>query len=161
MKTVSDRPIMTYAGVVFAQASPACTHHLQAIENRFMCNATSAPWYLAALTTIWFTDSHNSKIHETGFENVLQLCSSPLQPLAVAAANYVTLREHLEHSCRTRRPKEVLNDPDDPITLATLQANHIATQTQFTRNDGQSSARMENPSVQRVLTQICFFRIAQ
>lgn len=49
--TACIRPIMIYARVVFIQANPVQIHHLQAIQNKFMLNATVTPWCLTTSTS--------------------------------------------------------------------------------------------------------------
>ncbi|KPJ02068.1 RNA-directed DNA polymerase from mobile element jockey, partial [Papilio xuthus] len=112
------RPVMTYASPVFAHIAPKQIHRLQVIQNRFLRRATGAPWYM-----------RNSDLHiDLDLPTIaqhLKLASRRYfdsavghpNPLVVSAATYNPIalgkfrRDH-------RRPRNVLDFQDDPITIA-------------------------------------------
>lgn len=129
--TTCIRPIMTYASVVFAHAAKSHIHRLQVIQNRFMRNATGAPWFL-----------RNENLHiDLGLPTIRQYLkqasvryfdSAPIHPnqLVVSASVYVP---PVVSSVRKRRPRSVLGDRDDAITVAMQQAEQLATRTNTPR----------------------------
>lgn len=125
------RPIMTYASVVFAHAAPTHIRRLQVIQNRFMRKATGAPWFV-----------RNENLHiDLGIPTIasfLKECSRRYfdnaphhpNPLVVQSADYVPLRDP---TVRRRRPRNVLADPDDAITLAIQAAMESRSQLHSTQ----------------------------
>lgn len=123
------RPIMTYAGVTFAHVAPRHIHRLQTLQNKFLRKATGAPWYLRnedlhidleLPTIVQYLKSLSRKYFD----------SAPHHPneLVRAAADYdsyISSAEAIRRHHVLRRPKHVLKDPDDDITLAIEAHNQL------------------------------------
>lgn len=115
------RPVMTYASVAFAQASPRDIDSLQVVQNRFIRRAVDAPWYARnadlhcdlVLPSIAQWMKHTSRRY---FDRVAHHPNSLLVQATTYSINTdppVPLR---------RRPRHVLDDPDDVIAVATSAA---------------------------------------
>lgn len=108
------RPIMSYASVVFAHTGRTST--LQKVQNRFLRMASGCPWYMRnvdlhrdfELDTI---AQHMKRLAKTYFESA----ADHPNRLIVQAASYVPDRDA---KAIHRRPRHVLDDPDDIITVA-------------------------------------------
>lgn len=109
------RPVMTYASVVFAHASNRYINSLQAIQNRFLRRATGAPWYvrnfnlhkdLQIPTIRQYLKVSSNRYFDQAVNHTNPLISQP--------ANYHVFPEFKQ---RRRRPRHVLCDPDDEITV--------------------------------------------
>ena len=135
------RPIMTYASVTFAHAAASALSPLQTLQNRFMRKAVGAPWYM-----------RNEDIHrDLNLPTLAQYMKSASKryfdnaphhpnPLVVQASDYVPVRGV---PSRLRRPRHVLLDPDDAITIAnsnsnSTDANHSRTARDTTHTISQS-----------------------
>lgn len=115
------RPIMTYASVAFAHASPLHTSSLQVLQNRFIRKAVGARWF-----------QRNTDLHcDLELPSILQFMKDASRrffdaaphhpnPLVVEASNYST--DTTDVAPRRRRPRNFLDDPDDPIAVATAAA---------------------------------------
>ncbi|XP_013163983.1 PREDICTED: RNA-directed DNA polymerase from mobile element jockey-like [Papilio xuthus] len=127
------RPVMTYASRVFAHIAPKQIHRLQVIQNRFLRRATGAPWYM-----------RNSDLHiDLDLPTIaqhLKLASRRYfdsavghpNPLVVSAATYNPIslgkfrRDH-------RRPRNVLDFQDDPMTIAQVKVKQHRQTTRRSR----------------------------
>lgn len=109
------RPCMTYASVVFAHCAPSYIHSLQVLQSRFMRIATGAPFYVRnvdlhydlELPTIAQWMKLASKRH-------FDKAKHHPNPLVRKSINYYPFPTKKAR----RRPRHVLTDPDDPITVA-------------------------------------------
>lgn len=116
--TTCIRPIMTYASVVFAHVKPHRIHRLQTLQNRFMRRATGAPWFIRnvdlhidlELPTI---KQFMKRCSQSYFDSAM---THPNQ-LVVGAASYRPSK-----ISSIRRPRHVLDEEDDNITLAQQRA---------------------------------------
>lgn len=110
------RPIMTYASVVFAQTRPSHLDKLQKLQNRFTRIATGSPWYMRTvdLHKDLQLESIKDYMKTTSTRYFLKAPQHP-NHLLVEAANYDPVNDIID---RTRRPKDVLTDPDDSITVS-------------------------------------------
>lgn len=110
------RPILTFASPVFAHAAPSHIHRLQTLQNRFIRRATGAPWFLRnedlhidlQLPTI-------AQFMKLASRQFFDKADEHPNPCVVRAASY---RPRANVNARKRRPRHVLDDPDDAITLA-------------------------------------------
>jgi hypothetical protein len=116
------RPIMTYASPVFAHAAMTHLRKLQVLQNRFMRRATGAPWFVRnenlhidlELPTI-------AQYMKLASQRFFETASAHTNPLIRNAANYDTRLYDARNARRSRlirRPRHVLDDPDDAITMA-------------------------------------------
>lgn len=116
------RPVMTYASIVFAHTHPRHIHRLQAVQNKFMRMATGSPWYIRnidlhkdlELPTLQKYFKEASQRH---FEKAMR---HPNQLVRIAADYTPAAITKIKQ----RRPRHVLSDPDDPITIYTSQFTH-------------------------------------
>ncbi|CAH2237789.1 jg24127 [Pararge aegeria aegeria] len=113
---------MSYASVAFA-FPPSAYKRFQSLQNRFMRNATGCPWFVRnvdlhrdlKLPTIAQYFKKLSKIY---FEKSIRHPN----PLIVAASFY---SPNLSATLNKRRPKHILHDPDDQITIDNVSEHTI------------------------------------
>jgi hypothetical protein len=110
------RPIMTYASVAFSHVSAAKLHRLQAIQNRFLRMATGCPWYIRNVDLHRDFDLPTIKdFCKQAARRYFDLCPHHPNPLVVRAAAYTP---DPAPSTANRRPRHILLDRDDDITVA-------------------------------------------
>lgn len=130
---VCIRPVMTYASIVFAHASPSNLRKFQVLQNRFIRNATGAPPYCRNV------DLHRdvqlptiAQWMKQASKRYFEAAPSHPNPLVRQAVNY---QPDPRVRPRFRRPKNVLIDPDDLITVANAPV------TQTDRHNASPSIR--------------------
>ncbi|KAI8427039.1 hypothetical protein MSG28_014680 [Choristoneura fumiferana] len=110
------RPVFSYASVVFAHAaSQTSLHSLQVIQNRFLRRAIGAQWYERNVDLHWDAD----------IPSVAQFMKQTSRRYFDSAPHHPNrlLREAVDYNPRPavlrrfRRPRHVLTDPDDDITV--------------------------------------------
>jgi Reverse transcriptase (RNA-dependent DNA polymerase)/Endonuclease-reverse transcriptase len=137
--TACVRPIMTYASVVFAHVSVPKLRLLQNIQNRFLRMATGCPWYVRNI------DLHRDfnlptirKFMKDVSRRYFDACPHNSNPLIASAADYVPAPRV---STASRRPRHVLLDSDDEITLANTNATAHTPQSQISNNTSAHRTR--------------------
>lgn len=109
------RPVMTYASVVFAHKRTVLKD-MQVIQSRFLRRALGAPWYCR--NTALHTDVKLESIHhfvKRASKHYFDNLPNHPNPLVSNGESYAF---HTETDLGYRRPRDVLNDPDDEITVS-------------------------------------------
>lgn len=113
------RPVFTYASPVFAHSSKTSLNTLQVLQNKFMRKAAGAPWYMRNV------DLHSDfklptvkQFMKEASEHYFQTAASHPNPLVTQAISYDPSPDLQSIHVNKRRPKDVLLEPDDDITVA-------------------------------------------
>lgn len=109
------RPVFSYASAVFAHASPYRLKPLQVLQNRILRRAVGAPWYVR--NTNLHTDLRIPSVAEhfrTLSKSHFERAANSKNRLIRETVDYVA---DLPPRKGIRRPRHVLTDPDDPITV--------------------------------------------
>ncbi|CAH2228408.1 jg22762 [Pararge aegeria aegeria] len=123
---------MTYASVVFAHRPHSSYRSFQVLQNKFMRMTTDSPWYMRNVDLHRDLDlptiaQYMKTLSKTYFENAVRHPN----PLVVEASTPVPDVEP-----KRRRPKHVLDDPDDKITTDNVSQQHTHT---FLTSSGRGS----------------------
>ncbi|GBP20916.1 Probable RNA-directed DNA polymerase from transposon X-element [Eumeta japonica] len=108
------RPVMKYAGPVFAHAQPDTLYDLQIVQNKFCWRAADAPWYVR--NSVLHQDLELlaiSKFMKYVSERFFDIANSHPNQLLVSVVSYEPPPPH--HFCR--RPRNVLLDPPDDLAV--------------------------------------------
>ncbi|CAK1587705.1 unnamed protein product [Parnassius mnemosyne] len=123
---VCIRPVMSYAGSIFAHADPKIINELQVVQNLFCRRATNAPWYVRN------ADLHRDlelptiqQFLKKLSENFFKASESHSNHFIREAANYAA---PLPSRYSVRRPRNSLSDPPNKLSndlncLLAAQAN--------------------------------------
>ncbi|KAG6451484.1 hypothetical protein O3G_MSEX007165 [Manduca sexta] len=108
------RPIMTYASPAFAHIPPARLQRMQVLQNQFLRRALGAPWYVRNRNLHVDTDMPTIRhfMHMSSRRYFDRAVNHP-NPLIRAVSIYTPFDR-----AKWRRPRSVLTDPEDDITLA-------------------------------------------
>ncbi|GBP37601.1 Probable RNA-directed DNA polymerase from transposon BS [Eumeta japonica] len=112
-----DKPVMPYASPVFAHAQRGILYDLQIVQNKFCRRAADAPW--SVKNSVLHRDlelSTISKYLKDASERFFDIANSHPNPLLVLAISYEPPPPY--HFCR--RPRNVLLDPPDDLTVEKL-----------------------------------------
>ncbi|KAG6439382.1 hypothetical protein O3G_MSEX000725 [Manduca sexta] len=119
--TTCVRPIMTYASPIFAHAPPARLKCLQVLQNKFLRRALGAPWYV-----------RNSNLHvDTDMPTIRHFMHMASRRYFDKAVNHPNplIRLNSKYTpfdrAKWRRPRSVLSDPEDDITLAIRRKHEL------------------------------------
>lgn len=141
------RPVMTYASPVFAHAAPSILRKLQTLQNKFLRAAADAPWYVRNVNL--HRDLRIPTIAEFMKETSKRFFDKAVNhrnPLVVKAATYSSQKDV---AIRFRRPRNVLDDPDDEITAynkrVALTNQHYSTQQPSTSSNQRTRRRVRGP----------------
>ncbi|TLO84126.1 hypothetical protein FEG28_19010, partial [Acinetobacter baumannii] len=129
------RPVMTYASVVFAHAARIHLKSFQIIQSRFCRIAVGAPWFVRIVDLHDDLDLESiSKYLQSASMRHFDKAARHENPLIVAAGNYIPDPADRMESSR-RRPKHVISDPPDPLTvlLGTSSTGHRSRRTRRLR----------------------------
>ncbi|CAH2256718.1 jg10951 [Pararge aegeria aegeria] len=123
---------MTYASVVFAHRPHSSYRSFQVLQNKFMRMTTDSPWFMRNVDLHRDLDlptiaQYMKSLSKTYFENAVRHPN----PLVVEASTYTPVPDV---ELKRRRPKHVLDDPDDKITTDNVSQQHTHTQHQHTNS---------------------------
>ncbi|CAH2037194.1 unnamed protein product, partial [Iphiclides podalirius] len=112
------RPIMTYASPVFAHIAPKQIHRLQVIQNRFLRRATGAPWFMRNIDLhIDLELPTIAQLLKSASRRYFDSAAAHPNSLIVGAVTYRPLPLNIFRR-DYRRPRHVLDFPDDETTIA-------------------------------------------
>lgn len=142
------RPVFTYASVVFAHAaSRVALRSLQVLQNRFLRNALGAQWYERNVDLHWYAD----------LPSVAQFMKSASRRYFDSAPHHPNrlLREAVEYCPipdvrrRLRRPRHVLQDPDDDITVTNMARSNSELRSPDTPQGNTSTSHSPHRPLRR------------